>query len=85
MLQYERIDVSEGTDLDKTIKSKECDNNFSTMVLNLIQKFVMIATALGLETFTIIDVRGVGCKIFVFDMTEDDVHNILGSFESGKL
>ena len=43
MLQYERIDVSEGTDLDKTIKSKECDNNFSTMILNLIQKFVMIA------------------------------------------
>ena len=25
MLQYERIDVSEGTGLDKTNKSKECE------------------------------------------------------------
>ena len=25
MLQYDRIDISEGTDMDKTNKSKECD------------------------------------------------------------
>ena len=24
MLEYERIDISEGTDIDKTDKSKEC-------------------------------------------------------------
>ena len=25
MLEYERIDISEGIDIDKTNKSKECD------------------------------------------------------------
>ena len=25
MLEYDRIDISEGTDIDKTNKSKECD------------------------------------------------------------
>ena len=25
MLEYDRIDISEGSDIDKTNKSKECD------------------------------------------------------------
>ena len=42
-------------------------------------------TAFGLEDFAIINVKGFGYRIFMFDMAEDDVHNILYDFESGEL
>ena len=47
MIQLGRIEDSEETDLDKTDKSKECKIchcNYLTMVLNLIQKFVIGVT-----------------------------------------
>ena len=39
-------------------------------------------TAFGLENFAIIIV---GYKFFLFYMTEEDVHNVLGEGESGEL
>ena len=47
MIQHERINLSEGIDLDKTDKSKS--KNFANVilknwVLNLIQKFVTAVT-----------------------------------------
>ena len=92
MLQYEKIDVSEGIDLHKTGKSKNVKfviTTISTMVLNLNRKLVMIIysgiTSFGLENFAIINVKGVGYRLFMFDMTQDDMHNILGDFESDEL
>ena len=41
MLQYERIDVSEGIDLNKSDKSKECIGVLKTLVINMNHKFVM--------------------------------------------
>ena len=29
MLEYDRIDISEGIDIDKTNKSKECDKDYN--------------------------------------------------------
>ena len=59
------------------------------MVLNLNRKLVMIIysgiTSFGLENFAIINVKGVGYRLFMFDMTQDDMHNILGDFESDEL
>ena len=46
MLQYERIDISEGIDVNKTNASKECDichyRIFLTRVLNMNHVFVMV-------------------------------------------
>ena len=91
MLRYEKIDVSEGIDLHKTGKSKNVKSviTISTVVLNLNRKLVMIIysgiTSFGLENFAIINVKGVGYRLFMFDMTQDDMHNILGDFESDEL
>ena len=92
MLQYERIDLSKGIYLNKTSKSKECEifndnylNNdfrFDSKVCNYCNRGI---TAFKLKTPAIVDVRGIGYRVFMFDMTEDDVHNILGNFESNEL
>ena len=39
----------------------------------------------GLENFAMINVKAVVYRIFMFDITEDNVHNILGDFESNEL
>ena len=31
MLEYDRIDISEGIDMDKTNKSRECDSFFTAI------------------------------------------------------
>ena len=44
MLQYERIDISEGIDANKTNLSKECDiiGILNILVLNMSLIFVMV-------------------------------------------
>ena len=92
MLEYERIDILEGIDLDKTDKSKEYEffyyNYFSNgykLDSKVCNDFNSRITAFRLEHFEIINVKGVGYKIFIFDLTKDNVHNILGCFESSEL
>ena len=46
MLEYERIDISEGIDVNKTNLSKECDivtiSILKILVLSMISIFVMV-------------------------------------------
>ena len=46
MLEYERIDISEGIDVNKTNLSKECDichfGVLKTLVLNMNHSFAMV-------------------------------------------
>ena len=82
----------EGLDLNKTDKSKECEvcnynyfnNGFrsDSIVPNDCNSGI---TAFVLENFAVINVKGVGYRMFMFDITEYNVHNILGDFESGIL
>ena len=87
MLQYERIDTSNGIDFYKTDKSKEgeiCNYKyfnsgfeFDSKVFNDCNRGI---TAFKLKNLATVFVRGIVYKVFMFDMTEDDVHNILGDF-----
>ena len=73
MLQYERIDVSEGTGLDKTNKSKECE-------VYLVKQTIYFnngITAFGLKIFAATNVKGFGYRIFMFGMTKNNAHYIL--------
>ena len=92
ILQYERIDVLEGFDLDKTDKSKECEVCNYNYFNNGFRSYSIVPndcnsgiTAFVLENFAVINIKGVGYRIFMSDMTEYKVHNILGDFESGIL
>ena len=88
----ERIDLSEGIDLDKTSKSKECEirinnyfNNdfrFDSKVCNHCKRGITISEWTNLA---IVNVRGIGYRVIMFDMTESHLHKILGDFESSDL
>ena len=92
MLQYERIDTSNGINLYKTDKSKECEVchhkyfnrcfEFDSKVCNDCNREII---AFKLKNLATVFVRGIGYKVFMFDMTEDNVHNILGDFQSSEL
>ena len=87
MLQYERIDTSNGIHFYKPDKSKECEVcnykyfnrgfEFDSKVCNYCNRGI---TAFKLKNLATVFVRGIGYKVFMFDMTEDDVDNILGDF-----
>ena len=88
----ERIDLSEGIDLDKTSKSKECkicinnyfnnDFRFDSIVCNHCKRGITISERTNLA---IVNVRGIGYRVIMFDMTESHLHKILGDFESSDL
>ena len=92
MRQYERIDLSEEIDLNKTSRSKECEicnyNYFSNSFKfdsNVYNDCNRGITAFELKNLAIVIVRGIGHRFFMFDMTEGDVHNILSDFEFSEL
>ena len=92
MRQYERIDFSEEIDLSKTSRSKECEicnyNYFSNSFKfdsNVYNDCNRGITAFELKNLAIVNVRGIGHRVFMFDITEVDVHNILGDFQSIEL
>ena len=87
MLQYERIILS-----DKRGKSKECEiynytyfNDGFRLDSKVCNEFNREITAFELKNLAIVNVRGIGHRVFMFHMTEDNVHNILGDFKSSKL
>ena len=86
MLEYERIDISEGIDVNKTSASKECDIchylyfkdvNFkyepylSNGCLDLMQK------AMSFNNVVIVYVKGSAYRINFWYMSKDDAINIM--------
>ena len=88
MLQYERIDVSEGIDLNKSDKSNECmicDNcyfkdigyQYQPHVCNGCHDFSMIAY--NLKDFMILNMKRVNYRCYVFNMSKSDAINLLNN------
>ena len=82
MLQYERIDISEGIDLNKSNKSIECmichywyfkDTGFKYQpyVCNRCHDLSMIVQ--NLNDFVILNIKGVDYRGHVFNITKKDV------------
>ena len=79
MLQYERIDFSEGININKSNKSKEC------MILSLLVFYIYIGfkfqpyacngchslsmMVYELDNFMILSIKGVDYRCFVFNMS----------------
>ena len=88
MLQYERIDISEGIDFDKTNKSVECiichywyfkDIGFKyrPYVCNGCYDFSMIVQKL--DDFVIVKVTGIEYRCCVVNMSKKDAFSLLNN------
>ena len=88
MLQCDRIDASEGIEIDKTDTSKECINchywylkdagyKFEPHVCNGFHNILMMTY--GLKTVTILNVKCVDYRFVLWGVTKNEAINILGS------
>ena len=86
MLQYERIDISEGNNLNKSNKSIKC------MICNYwyfkdigfkYQPYVCndlsMVTDYDLSNFVILNIKGVDYRCYVFNMSKNDAIKLLNN------
>ena len=86
MIELDRIKYSEGIDLDKNDKSKECkishynyfDNGFKSD-LKICNRYDWAIKSIG--NFEMIHVKDFSYRFFMFDMTEEDVIEFIKNFE----
>ena len=81
MLEYERIDVSERIDIDKTNKSKECDICHYWYLLDKnfnYEKYLyngchdLIQKAMSFNDVAITSIKGNDCRIHFWYMSKND-------------
>ena len=88
MLQYERIDVSEWIDLNKTSVSKECmichywyfkdiGYKYEPRVYNKCYDLSMIVN--NLNDFMILNIKGVDYRCYLFNMSKSDAIKLLNN------
>ena len=85
MLEYKRIDISEGVDVNKTNLSKECDIchywyyknigfKYEPYLCNVCHDLMQKATSFNVA---IVYVKGNACRIHFWYMGKDDAINIM--------
>ena len=88
MLQYERIDISEGIDLNKSNKSIKCmicnywyfkDIGFKHEPYACNKCHDFLITVFDLNNFIILNIRGVDYRLYVFNMSKNDANKLLNS------
>ena len=88
MLQYEKMDISEGIDLNKSNKSKECmiyhywyfkdiGYKYEPYICNGCHDLSMVVY--DLNDFMILNIKGVDYRCYVFNMSKSDAINLLNS------
>ena len=88
MLQYERIDISEGIDFDTLDKSKECMichywyfkdicYKYEPYVCNRCHDLLM--AVYDLKNFMILNIKGVNYRCYVFNMSKNDAITLLNN------
>ena len=82
MLKYERIDISEGIDLHKSNKSKECDicHYWYFKGIGYIHEphvcdgcHDLSMMVYDLNYFMILNIKGIDYRFYVFNMSENNV------------
>ena len=86
MLEYERIDISEGIDVDKTNLSKECDICHFWYFKDIGFKYGpylckgchdLMQKAVGFNNIAIVYIKGSDYRIHLWYMSKDDPINIM--------
>ena len=90
MLQYKRIDASEGIDINKSNKSKECmlchfwyfkDTGFKFQPYVCTRCYDLSMMVYDLDDFMILNVKGVAYRSFVCNMTKNTAIKLLKNFQ----
>ena len=93
MLEYDRIDVSEGIDINKRNASKECDICHYWYFLDIAIKYEpylcngchdLMQKAISSYDAAIFSVRGSDYRIYFCYMSKDDAINIMESSHSNE-
>ena len=88
MLEYERIDISEGIDVNKTNLSKECDICHYWYFKDIGFKYEpylcnschdLMQKAMSFDDVAIVYVKGSAYKIHFWYMSKDDAINIMNN------
>ena len=88
MLEYDRIDISEGVDVDKLILSKECDICHYWYFKNIGFKYEpylcngchdLMQKAMSFNDIATVSVKGNTYRIYFSYMSKDDAINIMNS------
>ena len=84
MIQYERIDVSEGIDLNKSDKSKECMICHYLCFKDIRYKYEpqfhdLSMMVYDLKDFMILNIKGVDYRCFVSNMSENHAVKLLNN------
>ena len=88
MLQYERIDISEGINFDKSDKSKECmfchhwhfkDIGYKYEPHGCNKWHDLLMVVYDLKNFMILNMKGVDYRFYVFNMSGSDAINLLNN------
>ena len=88
MLQYERIDISEGIDFDRTNNSvefiichywyfKDIRFKYQPYVCNRCHDFSMIVQ--NLDDFVILKIKGVNYRCYIIGMNKEDAISLLNN------
>ena len=86
MLEYDRIDISEGIDINKTILSKKCDICHYWYFKNICFKYEpylcngchdLMQKAMSFNNVAIVYVKGSAYRIHFWYMSKDDAINIM--------
>ena len=86
MLEYERIDISDGIDVNKTILSKECDIFHYWYFKDIgfkYEKYLcngcddLMQKAMSFNNVAIVSVKGNAYRIHFWYMSKDDTINIM--------
>ena len=88
MLQYERIDISEGIDINKSDKSKECmichywhfkdiGYKYEPHVCNGCHDLSMVVY--DLNNFMNLSIKGIDYRCYVFNISKSDAINLLNN------
>ena len=89
MLQYERIDIFEGIDLNKSDKSKEymichywyCKDigyEYQPYICNKYHDLSMVVDY-DLSNFMILNIKGVNYRCYIFNMSKNDAISLLNN------
>ena len=85
MLEYERIDISEGIDVNKTNLSKECDICHYWYFKNIGSKYEpylcngchdLMQKAMSFDHIAVVYVKGNAYRIYFWYISKDDAINI---------
>ena len=89
MLKYDKIDITEGTDVDKTNKSRKCmfchywyylNKNFSYDPFTCDGCYNIVQKSTDFKNNAIIHVKKTACRVYFKDISKHKGKNIMSKF-----